>query len=107
MAKRKAKTSKTVQVNPTESAPLGEPLVWTRARYRFHTFAYRDPRAAFSSAFGLPVVSPTAVVLGIASTLFSLGEAEMARSFLAEAHRCKVAVDRPEGAIFFRAFHQL
>jgi hypothetical protein len=55
----------------------------------------------------LPVVSPTTVLLGIVSTLFSLGEAQMAREFLDLVHWCRVAVDPPEGVVFFRAFHQL
>lgn len=81
--------------------------VWLKAAYHFHTFAYRDPRAAFSSAPGLPVVSPTAALLGIASTLFTLGKVPEAHDFLKEIHQCRVAVDPPEGVIFFRAFHQL
>ena len=52
------------------------PLSWLKAAYHLHTFAYRDPRSAFSSATGLPVLSPTAVLLGIASTLFNLGRAD-------------------------------
>lgn len=82
-------------------------LTWLRATYHFHTFCYRDPRSAFSSALGIPVISPTAIVLGIASTLFGFGEADLAREFMKQAHLCGVAVDPPEGAIFFRAFHQL
>lgn len=87
-------------------APVSD-LVWLRAAYAFHSFAYRDPRSAFSSGTGLPVVSPTTVLLGIASTLFSLGEADRAREFLGTAQVCKAIVDPPRGAIFFRAFHQL
>lgn len=82
-------------------------FVWLKARYKFHSFAYRDPRSAFATAPGLPVVSPTTVLLGIAATLFSLGAAKEAKDFLEIMHRCKVKVDAPEGAIFFRAFHQL
>ena len=82
-------------------------LTWLRARYAFHTFAYRDPRAAYSSAPALPVVSPTTVVLGIASTLFSLGMASEAKAFLEVAHRCQVMVDAPDGVVFFRAFHKV
>jgi hypothetical protein len=90
-------------------APVGQPitLVWLKAAYAFHSFAYRDPRSAFSSAVGLPVVSPTAVLLGIASTLFTLGERDKAEAFLKDAHRAKVVIDPPEGVIFFRAFHQI
>jgi hypothetical protein len=83
------------------------PLLWVKSAYHLHTFAYRDPRSAFSSATGLPVLSPTAVLLGIASTLFNLGRVDDAQSFLGQAHSCRVAVDPPDGAIFFRAFHQL
>lgn len=91
-----------------ETLPQTPPhLIWLRAAYEFHTFTYRDPRAPQSSAPGLPVVSPTAVLLGIASTLFSLGLADDARSFLAQAHMCSVIIDPPDGAVFFRAFHQL
>ncbi len=82
-------------------------LEWLRAQYNFHTFCYRDPRSASSSASGIPVVSPTAVLLGIASTLFSIGMPDEALAFLQDAHLCRVAVDPPEGAVFFRAFHQL
>lgn len=82
-------------------------LSWLRAGYAFHTFAYRDPRSAFSSGMGLPVVSPTAVLLGIASTLFNFGKAGEAQFFLDNVHLCRVLIDPPRGAIFFRAFHQL
>ena len=82
-------------------------LVWMRAAYRLHTFVYRDPRSSSSAAMGLPVVSPTAVLLGIPSTLFNLGMADEAREFLDRIHRCAAVVDPPEGAVFFRAFHQL
>jgi len=81
-------------------------LRWLRAGYVFHTFTYRDPRAPYSSAPALPVVSPTTVLLGIASTLFSLGLARDALDFLEAAHLCKVLVDPPVGIVFFRAFHQ-
>jgi len=91
-------------VNAAQAAPT---LVWLKAGYHFHSFAYRDPRSAFSSATGLPVISPTTVLLGIASTLFSLGRDSEAKAFIGETHRCKVAVDAPDGVIFFRAFHQL
>lgn len=83
------------------------PLSWLKAAYKFHTYAYRDPRSAFASAMGSPVVSPTTILLGIASTLFSLGKDCDAKAFLAIAHRCKVVVDAPNGIIFFRTFHQL
>lgn len=82
-------------------------MTWLKAIYEFHTFAYRDPRAPSSWAVGLPVVSPTTVLLGIASTLFSFGRHENAREFLSLAHVCRVAVDSPEAAVFFRAFQQL
>ena len=91
---------------PGLSAP--EPsLIWLKAAYQFHTFAYRDPRSAFASAMGSPVVSPTTVLLGIASTLFSFGKAVEAKNFIGVAHICKVVIDAPDGIIFFRAFHQL
>ncbi|MCF6154891.1 MAG: hypothetical protein E3K36_06495 [Candidatus Brocadia sp.] len=83
------------------------PLVWLKAAYKFHTYAYRDPRSASASAMGSPVVSPTTVLLGIASTLFSLGKESEAKSFLSAVHHCSVVVDAPDGIIFFRAFHQL
>ena len=82
-------------------------LIWLKAAYKFHTYAYRDPRSAFASAMGSPVVSPTTVLLGIASTLFSLGKEPEAKNFLGVAHNCRVVVDAPDGIIFFRAFHQL
>ncbi len=97
----------TRQAVGTEKDRPALPLTWVRAAYHVHTFAYRDPRSAFSSAAGLPVVSPTAVLLGIASTLFNLGRAGDAQKFLEIAHLCQVRVDPPEGVIFFRAFHQL
>ena len=89
---------------PAESP---EKLKWLKASYRFHTYSYRDPRAAFATAVGLPVVSPTTVLLGVASTLFRVGLADEAKSFLEVAHKCEVVVDAPDGVIFFRAFHQL
>lgn len=82
-------------------------LNWLKAQYHMHTFAYRDPRSAFSSAPGLPVVSPTTVLLGVASTLFSTGKVKEAIDFLKVIGMCKVMVDAPDGVIFFRAFHQL
>lgn len=93
-----------VAVTAVEPAPT---VIWLKAVYAFHSFAYRDSRSAFSSAMGLPVVSPTAIVLGIASTLFSLGEKDRAEEFLKGAHRVKVVIDPPQGMIFFRAFHQI
>lgn len=94
-------------VGASEAIPISIPLTWLRARYHFHTFCYRDPRSAFSSALGIPVVSPTTVLLGIASTLFNIGKANEAREFIKVAHHCHVVVDPPNGAVFFRAFHQL
>jgi hypothetical protein len=82
-------------------------LIWQRAAYHLHTFAYRDPRSVFASGSALPVVSPTTVLLGIVSTLFCLGDDEHARQFLSVAHQCEVMIDAPDGIIFFRAFHQL
>lgn len=82
-------------------------LIWLKTAYKFHTYAYRDPRSAFASAMGSPVVSPTTVLLGIASTLFSLGKEPEAKNFLGVAHNCRVVIDAPDGIIFFRAFHQL
>lgn len=100
MARRIPKTLVKEVVSPPE-------LVWQRAEYHFHTFAYRDPRSAFASGAGLPVVSPTTVLLGIVSSLFSIGEAEEAQRFLSIVHHCGVIVDAPDGVVFFRAFHQL
>jgi hypothetical protein len=84
-----------------------EPLVWLKAQYEFHNYSYRDPRGAFSSAVALPVVAPTAVLLGICSTLYEVGRGRDAEAFLSVIHRCAVKVDPPDGAVFFRAFHQL
>lgn len=92
---------------PDSGEEASEELKWLKASYRFHTYSYRDPRSAFAAAVGLPVVSPTTVLLGVASTLFRVGLADEARSFLRVAHKCKVVVDPPDGVIFFRAFHQL
>lgn len=99
-------TASEISASP-EPAPHVGHLRWLRARYHLHTFCYRDPRSAFSSALGIPVVSPTAVLLGIASTLFSIGEANEALALIKQAHHCRVAIDPPNGAIFFRVFHQL
>jgi len=85
---------------------LPEP-VWHSAAYTFHSYAYRDPRSAFASGIGVPVVSPTTVILGIVSTLFSIGDADAAKRLLATAHQCEVVVDAPNGVVFYRAFHQL
>ncbi len=98
MARQKKK-----DIKPSESVSL----FWLKAAYRFHTYAYRDPRSAFSSATGVPVVSPSTVLLGIVSTLFSLGKKEAAQDFITIAHQCKVLIDAPDGVVFFRAFHQL
>jgi hypothetical protein len=46
-------------------------------------------------------------LLGVASTLFRLGLANQAKSFLQVAHQCKVRIDPPDGGVFFRAFHQV
>lgn len=100
---RKRKAEALTQTSP----PIAPELTWLRAAYAFHTFTYRDPRSPQSSAPGLPIASPTAVLLGIASTLFNLGQAEEARRFLGQAHLCQVVIDPPAGAVFFRAFHQL
>ena len=93
--------------NQVKERGASEELKWLKASYRFHTYSYRDPRSAFATAAGSPVVSPTTVLLGVASTLFRVGLADEARSFLQVAHKCKVVVDPPDGVIFFRAFHQL
>jgi hypothetical protein len=109
MARKPQKKDGTIAQQPAgvQTGSSAVPLTWVKAAYHVHTFAYRDPRSAFSSATGLPVVSPTAVLLGIASTLFNLGRADEAQTFLGIIHACQVAIDPPEGAIFFRAFHQL
>ena len=96
-----------ISQNQMEEKEASEELKWLKASYRFHTYSYRDPRSAFAAAVGSPVVSPTTVLLGVASTLFRVGLADEARSFLQVAHQCKVVVDPPDGVIFFRAFHQL
>lgn len=103
-------SGKKTKANSKSVTPIPVPaikLIWLKAAYKFHTYAYRDPRSAFASAMGSPVVSPTTVLLGIASTLFSLGKEPEAKAFLGTAHNCKVVVDAPDGVIFFRAFHQL
>jgi len=102
MGKKKVKAKST-----SEDAEDQPELVWQRAAYHLHTFAYRDPRSAFASGSALPVVSPTTVILGIVSTLFCLGDDGHAKQFLALAHQCEVVIDGPDGIIFFRAFHQL
>ena len=102
MSKEKTKAD-SKSVTPTPAIQL----IWLKAAYKFHTYAYRDPRSAFASAMGSPVVSPTTVLLGIASTLFSLGKESEVKAFLSVAHNCKVVVDTPDGIIFFRSFHQL
>lgn len=107
MTTRRKKNSETAAAPVQPTAQTGRSLTWLKAGYRFHTFAYRDPRGAFSSAVGQPVVSPTTVLLGIASTLFYLGMADEARRFLGDLHICHVVVDPPDSMIFFRAFHQL
>ncbi len=95
------------QPKPTETNADSPEITWQKAAFHLHSFAYRDPRSAFASGVGLPVVSPTTVLLGVVSSLFSIGDADGARSFLAVAHHCEVLVDAPNGVIFFRAFHQL
>jgi hypothetical protein len=103
MRKTSAKTPRNGDSAPVAAAPL----VWLRAVYEFHNFSYRDPRGAFATAVGLPVVSPTAVLLGVCSTLYERGRQEEADAFLKTIHLCRVKVDPPQGAVFFRAFHQL
>ncbi len=100
-------TASAEAASPASVVSEPQNLIWLKAEYHLHTFAYRDPRSAFSAGIGLPVVSPTAVLLGIASTLFSLGRADEALSLLTDLHRFRVAIDPPTGMIFFRAFHQL
>lgn len=104
MVKKQAKAGRSAS---NENLVEDISLVWLKCSYHLHTFAYRDPRSAFSSGVGLPVVSPTAVLLGLASTLFNCGMGGEAQSFLNIVHRCQVIVDAPSGVIFFRAFHQL
>lgn len=105
MAKMKSPKAKP-KTQSSASIEIG-PLVWLRAQYEFHNFSYRDPRSAFSAAVALPVISPTAVLLGICSTLYESGQQPEAEAFLRTIHRCAVKVDPPDGVIFFRAFHQL
>lgn len=102
--KTRGKRKESSQRRNVDSQPV---LTWIKASYHFHTFAYRDPRCAFPTAMGLPVISPTAVLLGVASTLFCLGKADEAKRFLEGIHKCQVVVDPPDSVIFFRAFHQL
>lgn len=97
-AKPKTQSSAPVEIGP---------LIWLRAQYELHNFSYRDPRSAFSAAVALPVISPTAVLLGICSTLYESGRQLEAEEFLCTIHECAVKVDPPDGVIFFRAFHQL
>lgn len=104
---RKPSSLASNKTSEPRSADASENLNWLRARYHLHTFTYRDPRTPSSSGPALPVVSPTAVLLGIASTLFSLGLANEASDFFRVVDKCKVVVDPPEGVIFFRAFHQI
>ena len=92
---------------PVEPPRPKVPLVWVKAAYHLHTFSYRDPRVAYSSGIGLPVLSPTAVILGVVSTLFNLGYAEDAKRVLSEIDLFRAIVDPPDSAIFFRAFHQV
>jgi hypothetical protein len=82
-------------------------LSWLKASYHFHTYAYRDPRSAFATATGVPVVSPTTALLGIVSTLYSSGMDVEAKSFFEAIQYCRVVIDAPDAVIFFRAFHQL
>jgi hypothetical protein len=99
--------TKTKPLNRDDCVPAERSLVWLQARYAFHSFSYRDPRGAFSAAVGLPVVSPTAVLLGVCSTLYERGQQQEAEEFLSTIHLCRVKVDPPDGMVFFRAFHQL
>lgn len=82
-------------------------MTWLKASYCFHTYCYRDPRSVFSSGIGVPVVSPTTVFLGIASSLFRLGRKDDAEKVLANTNNFNLYVDTPDGIIFFRAFHQV
>ncbi len=107
MPKKKGSDTKLVQQNHIGDETTEMSLTWVKASYQFHTFAYRDPRCAFPTAMGLPIPSPTAVLLGIASTLFCLGKDQDGAHFLHAVHQCKVVLDPPDGMIFFRAFHQL
>jgi hypothetical protein len=94
------------KAKPQDANSVGR-LIWLKATYSFHSYAYREPRSVFASAVALPVVSPTTVLLGIASTLFRLGCPDEVRSFLKVVHQCKVRIDPPISAVFFRAFHQV
>lgn len=82
-------------------------MIWLKASYHFHTYCYRDPRSVYASGVGVPVVSPTTIFLGIASTLFRFGKSEEAQVFLSNIESFQLAVDSPDGIIFFRAFHQV
>ena len=82
-------------------------MTWLKASYHFHTYCYRDPRSVYASGIGVPVVSPTTVFLGIASSLFRLGRNDEAQNFLTQINDFRLYVDAPDGIIFFRAFHQV
>jgi len=99
--KKKTKLQVTPKINDDVN------LVWLKASYHFHTYAYRDPRSVFASAVGIPVVSPTTIKLGVISSLFRLGLKEGAENFAKELKNIKVIIDSPNGIIFFKAFHQL
>ncbi len=105
--RQKTRSEHVVGSNNLAGGEQLEALQWLRAQYTFHTYSYRDPRSVFAAAVGSPVVSPTTVILGIASSLFRVGKAEEAQAILQNAHLLKVCVDAPAGMIFFRAFHQI
>ena len=81
--------------------------MWLKASYHFHTYCYRDPRSAFASGVGIPVVSPTTVFLGLVSTLFRSGRNEEAYNFIKRLESFQLLIDAPDSIIFFRAFHQI
>lgn len=100
--------AKRPKAQPEPALPFDEPpLVWQRASYAFHSYAYRDPRTSFASGAGSPVVSPTTVQLGLISTLLAFGRTDEARKLIEVLPKCEVLVDAPDGIAFFRAFHQL
>jgi len=82
-------------------------MSWLKASYHFHSYCYRDPRSVYSSGVGVPVVSPTTVYLGIASSLYRLGKNEEAEGFLKSLTEIEILIDAPDAVIFFRAFHQV
>ncbi|RUM89848.1 MAG: hypothetical protein DSZ24_00240 [Thermodesulfatator sp.] len=83
------------------------PALWLRAAYLFHTYTYRDPRACYNTAPATPVPSPTAVILGLAATLFRFGRLEEALNLMQNAHLFRVILEPPRAVAFFWALLQM